>query len=101
MNKPARTFSTRSDAETYLAEHDLAGKKKPQHVGGRWYLVVNREGRINRSLFSAVMRAELRRLARKENWPARQLADKLANVPHESEAIWRSTLRQLRKAKKR
>lgn len=94
-------FSTRNEAETFIAQRNLAGKKKPQRRGGKWFLVDNREGTVNRSLFSEVFRAELRKQARRENWPARYLSRRLLTVPTESEAIWRSTLRQLRKAKKR
>lgn len=89
MMKPERTFPTRSDAETYIAQRNLAGKKKPQHVVSRWYLVTNREGTINRSLFTEILRVEYRRLARREHWPASYLSRKLQNVPADAERIWR------------
>lgn len=97
MKKP-RTFSTRQEAEHYIAGRNLAGKKKPQTHGGPWYLVVNREGTVNRSLFTEVFRAELRRLARRESWPASKLAHRLQNVPADSEKLWREICAKGKKA---
>jgi hypothetical protein len=98
--KPHATFSTRNDAERHIAARNLAGRQKPQRVGGKWFLVVNRDGTINRSLFTEVMRVELRKLARRESWPARQLARRLSTVPTDSERIWRDARRTLRKVKR-
>jgi len=51
QSKP-KTFGTRTEAEQYIAERGLAGKRKARHVGGRWFLVSNPKGTISRNLFT-------------------------------------------------
>jgi hypothetical protein len=60
MKRPI-TFSTASEANSYIAENGLAGERKPQRVGSRWYLVANPKGTISRALFTHLVAVELRR----------------------------------------
>jgi hypothetical protein len=41
------SFSTRGEAERAIAERDLAGKKKPRRLVGRWHLVDNTAGTVS------------------------------------------------------
>jgi hypothetical protein len=102
MKKPSistitERFSTRDEAEKYIAEHDLAGKKKARHVGGKWFLVANPEGTINRSLFTKMLYVERVRVAKKEGWLKSELAAALVDVPRDAERIWRQMTRDRKK----
>lgn len=92
------TFATRHDAEVYIAERNLAGKKKAQHVLSRWYLVANDKGTVNRSLFTEMLRVHLKRQARAERWRPSELAMALAEVPYRAERLWRGLTPRRRKA---
>lgn len=49
------SFSTRSEAEQYLAANGLAWEKKARRTGGRYQLVRNEEGTIQFPLFVRVV----------------------------------------------
>lgn len=75
MTKPQLTFSTRSEAEQYIAENGLAGKKKAQRAGGPWMLVANPEGTISRSVFIQLYKVERKNLGHTNYKIAQVVAD--------------------------
>lgn len=86
-------FSTRDEAERYIAEKDLAGKKKARRVGGKWHLVANPEGLINRSLFTKMLYVARVKQAKAEGWRRSELAAALVDVPRDAARIWRGMKR--------
>ena len=51
MKKPDLTFSTREEAETYLATNGKGLAFKARHIGGKWFLVHNVKRTVTKSLF--------------------------------------------------
>jgi len=88
LPKPKR-FSTRQEAERFIADNDLGGKKKAQRRGGKWELVANPEGMINRSLFTEMLKADYRKRAKAEGWRPAELACTLADANKRAAKLWR------------
>lgn len=93
-------FDTRDEAEKYIAEKDLAGKKKARRIGGKWFLVANTEGTINRSLFTKMLYVLRVKTAKKEGWRKSELAFALVDVPRDAERMWRKISRDQKKKQK-
>lgn len=92
------SFASKHQAEKFIAEHDLAGKKKAERNLWRWLVIDNPDGTISRSLFTQMLIVSYVRQAKKEKWRPSELAMTLAGVPKESARLWKQ-MDSKRKAK--
>lgn len=67
------SFATRLEAEQFIAEHGLAGKRKPRRLVGRWHLVPNTRDTITLSQFIQCAIVEVRK--RGSRLPASTIAN--------------------------
>lgn len=95
MSKPSistitERFSTRQETEAFIAKQHLGGINKAQRAGGKWYLVANTSGLINRSLFTEMLKQNYREQAKSERWQPAELACALADANKRAAKMWRA-----------